>query len=283
MKKRILLICCASLLLLVAVGVTIYPLVSNRVNEKYQSLVCTEYDEAVAEEDDKKIQDAKEEALEYNQALLPVQYHTDALQAAQVDYHTLLNIGGNNIMGYVEIPKIDLYQPIYHGTGTEILDDGIGHLIGSSLPIGGDGTHAVLTGHSGVAGKRLFSDIDQLTQGDVFYIHVLDDVLAYEVTETHTVLPYDTTFLTIEDGKDRCTLITCVPFGINTHRLLVQGDRIPYEEAEQIREVTAKITAPSTWQRQYYRGLLMGVVMALGGGAGIFYLMRKRRTHHAKK
>lgn len=284
MMKRILLIACAVILFLIAGIVTVYPLISNYLNEKYQSVVRTEYNEIVAQADDVEIQSAWDAAREYNAALQPVHFDAESMQEAQINYHDLLNLARNDIMGYVEIPKINIYLPICHGTGAEILDNGIGHLLGSSLPVGGAGTHTILTGHSGVAGKRLFSDLDQMAIGDVFYLRVLGETLAYEVTEIHTVVPYDTAYLSMAEEKDRCTLITCTPFGVNTHRLLVQGDRIPYEKAEQIQETIAGSTppAPSTWERQYYLGLYMGVaILAMVAAiAVIIWLLRKRRKRH---
>ena len=130
-------------------------------------------------------------------------------------------------MGYIEIPMIQVNLPIYHGTDSKTLDIGVGHLLGSSLPVGGKGTHTVLTGHSGMATQKMFSDLDKLKLGDVFYLQVLDETLAYQVDAIHTVLPYDTSFLGISEGEDYCTLVTCTPFGISTHRLLVRGTRIP--------------------------------------------------------
>lgn len=288
MRKRILLIICAVLLLMFAGIVTVYPLISNFLNEKYQSVVRTEYNEVVAQADDAEIQAAWAAAREYNASLRPVHFDAKFAQIAQEDYHALLNLAGNDVMGYVEVPKINVYLPIYHGTGAEILDDGIGHLLGSSLPVGGAGTHTILTGHSGVAGKRLFSDLDQMAVGDVFYLHILDETLAYEVTEIHTVVPYDTTYLSIEENKDRCTLITCTPFGVNTHRLLVQGDRIPYEEATQTQETVAETTpaASSTWARQYYQGVFLGaeILAVIAVGAVLtLWAVRKRRRHHAQE
>ena len=161
-------------------------------------------------------------------------------------------------MAYVEIPKIHVNLPIYHGTTTEVLEKGIGHLTGSSLPVGGVDNHAVLTGHSGVAGQRLFSDLDQLEIGDVFFIHVLNQQLAYEVSAIDTVLPEDTRLLTSVDGKDKCTLVTCTPFGVNTHRLLIQGERIESEIAEAVIENAETVEVESTWETQYIMGLKLG-------------------------
>ena len=167
-------------------------------------------------------------------------------------------------MGYVQIPLIDVNLPIYHGTESETLDIGIGHLLGSSLPIGGTTSHSVLTAHSGVATQKLFSDLDKLTIGDVFYLHVLDETLAYQVVETFTVLPHETEQLSIVSEKDYCTLVTCTPFGVNTHRLLVRGERIPFEEAEEIMEEQEVIEeVESTWEEQYMKGIVIGLILVL--------------------
>ena len=174
-------------------------------------------------------------------------------------------------MGYVEIPLIQVNLPIYHGTASETLDVGIGHLLGSSLPVGGESTHSVLTAHSGMAGQKMFSDIDQLEEGDVFYLQILGETLAYQVDAIHVVLPHDTTYLGITQGEDQCTLVTCTPFGVNTHRLLVRGSRIPYEEAEVIVEEQLQVEEPpkSTWEQQYLKGVLFGVGGV--GAAGLIY------------
>lgn len=155
-------------------------------------------------------------------------------------------------MGYVEISKIQVNLPIYHGTDAEVLDRGVGHLLGSSLPVGGENTHTILSGHSGMASQKMFTDLEQLTQGDVFYLNVLNETLAYQVTEINTVLPYETDLLGNVPGEDLCTLVTCTPYGINTHRLLVRGSRIPYEETAVLKEETAS-TEPtaSTWEVKY--------------------------------
>ena len=150
-------------------------------------------------------------------------------------------------------------SPVPGNTGAT-LDIGVGHLLGSSLPVGGKGTHTILTGHSGTATQKMFSDLDKLELGDVFYLQVLDETLAYRVDAIHTVLPYDTSFLGITEGEDYCTLVTCTPFGINTHRLLVRGTRIPYEEAEVIiaEKLQVEDAPASTWEQQYIKGLLLG-------------------------
>jgi sortase A len=263
--KRILLIVFAILLLLAAVLFAAYPIISNYVNDKYQSVVRTDYEEEVRELDDTALREMRAEAEAYNASLSPVQYDKNGIELASTDYHDLLNPTGSEIMGYIEIPKINVDLPIYHGTSEKVLEEGVGHLIGSSLPVGGEGTHTVLTGHSGVAEQKLFSDIDQLTAGDVFYIKVLGETMAYEVVEVNTVLPHETELLELIHGEDLATLITCTPFGVNSHRLLVRGSRIPYQEAEKIVEKTkTEQTEPvkSTWKEQYLVGLKYGGAIA---------------------
>lgn len=256
MKKRFFIIAASCLLLIVALGITFYPLISTYVNNKYQSLIQTQYEDCVEEMDEARLQELWQAANDYNSSLAEVQYSRDGLRSAALSYEDVLDPNGNGIMGYVEIPKISVNLPIYHNADMQTLEDGVGHLLGSSLPIGGAGTHSVLSAHSGVAGKKLFSDLDQLAEGDVFYLHVLDETLAYQVDEIHTVLPQDSSLLNRSGEEDRCTLITCTPFGVNTHRLLVQGIRIPYETA--VEKAAETVEAPSTWNQQYVRGLLIG-------------------------
>ena len=259
-------------------------MIANYINDKYQSSIRTEYAQALEALGDREIREARQSAIAYNESLLPIRYDQEALQAAAESYDELLNLHGSGLMGYVEIPKIDVNLPIYHGTSEEVLQKGIGHLLGSSLPIGGAGCHFVLTGHSGVAGMRLFSDLDQLSPGDVFFLRVLGETLAYQVVEINTVLPYETDLLLAVPGEDLCTLVTCTPFGVNTHRLLVRGSRIPYEKAEAVAEVVEK-AAPvkSTWEENYRKGLVIGGGLALGVillGLLVAFLRNKRRKRH---
>ena len=268
-----------------AVAVTAYPMIANYVNDKYQSTIRTEYAQEVEEMDVSEILEAQESAIAYNESLLPIRYDREALHAAAESYNELLNLHGSGLMGYVEIPIIDVNLPIYHGTSEEVLQKGIGHLLGSSLPIGGEGFHSVLTGHSGLAGKRLFSDLEQLAPGDCFYLHILGETLAYEVTEINRVLPHETELLTAVAGEDLCTLVTCTPYGVNTHRLLVRGSRVPYEEtAEEITKEAPKEPVRSTWKENYLRGLAIGGGSALGAallGVGFILLKKRRKRHEA--
>ena len=180
-------------------------------------------------------------------------------------------------MAYVDIPKINVYLPIQHGTDADTLERAVGHVVGTSLPVGGSSTHAVLSAHSGMASSKLFSDIDQLTEGDMFYIHVLGEMLAYKVDAIHTVLPADTSLLQIEDDKDYVTLVTCTPFGVNTHRLLVRGRRVSYTPEQEASAAEERPTA-SSWTQHYLTGLAVGLgaVAVVGGTYSLV-----RRVRHA--
>ena len=254
---------------LLALLVTLYPLISTWYNDRHQAQIHVQYKEELNQKDDSEIRNERKLAEAYNKAIAPGVQHTEsftqgALQLAAQNYDQLLNLAGNGIMGYVQIPSINVDLPIYHGTEDATLEAGIGHLLGSSLPVGGSSTHCVLTAHSGMASQKLFSDLPQLAVGDVFYLEVLGEKLAYQVDQIKTVLPHDTSFLGIADGQDYCTLVTCTPFGINTHRLLVRGTRIPYVEAEQIVvDQTQKDPDPtvSDWEQDYLKGLYIGLAL----------------------
>ena len=283
MKRRTTTIIISVILFLFALGLTLYPLAANYVNQKYASEVHTAYLEVVEQADDTALQEAKAMADRYNQAILPGTaandaYSKEAILSASEDYDHQLNVTGDGIMGYIEIPAIQVNLPIYHGTGSDSLERGVGHLLGSSLPVGGDSTHAILTGHSGMASQKMFTDLVQVEVGDVFYLHILDETLAYQVRELNTVLPHDTSLLGISTGEDLCTLITCTPYGINTHRLLVTGSRIAYEEAETIVEETVLEEQPrSTWEEKYVAGIVAGIfaVLIVALVIGIIIQIRK--------
>ncbi len=264
MRKGITIMVCVSLALL-AIGITLYPLISNYLAEVNRSLIETQYTKAVELMDDSEITGARMDAQRYNATLLTVTdepYTKEALQRASESYDGLLNIRGDGIMGYLEIPKLGVELPIFHGTEEETLDRGLGHLLGSSLPVGGTGTHCVITGHSGLAGRRMFSDLDKLALMDVFYLKVLDETLAYKVMAINTVLPVDTSELAIDPRRDNVTLVTCTPYGVNTHRLLVRGERINYEIASEMAEkqIVEEISTASTWEDEYRRGVGIGML-----------------------
>ena len=206
----------------IALGLLLYPLLGELLNERYHSDVETVYTNAIEDADDAKLAEQRWAAEAYNALLRgEAAVSTGGASAPPMLYAGQLTVGG--AMCTIDIPKIGVYLPVRHGTGAETLERAVGHVVGTSLPVGGAGTHAVLSAHSGMASAKLFSDIDQLVKGDVFYIHVLGEVLAYEVDQIATVLPSDTSLLQIEDGQDLVTLVTCTPFGVNTHRLLVRG------------------------------------------------------------
>ena len=266
MKRKTTILTTSILVFLTALGITLYPIISNYVNHKYASKIYTEYEEMIQNVDDTSLKDARRLAEQYNNALAPVSaYEQESLSEASQNYDTLLNMGGNGIMGYVEIPSIQVNLPIYHGTDSETLERGIGHLLGSSLPIGGASTHSVLSGHSGLAGQKMFTDLLQVKKGDVFYLHVLGETLAYQVVSLNTVLPYDTSLLGITPDADLCTLITCTPLAVNTHRLLVTGERIPYESAQEIQAEMQQETTEveSAWEQEYLHGLYIALTIVL--------------------
>ena len=289
MKRKVIPICGAVLMFLLAVGVLLYPFISNAYNEKHQSELLTTYTEEIKQVDRSALIAARKQAEDYNLALVPGSREMDAFSeeailAAAQDYRTLLDLSGTGIMGYVEIPSIDVYLPIYHGTDDFTLSAGIGHLLGSSLPVGGESTHTILTGHSGMASQRMFTDLPRLSMGDVFYLHILDEVLAYQVYYTVEVLPYDTSKLQIVQGEDICTLVTCTPVGVNTHRLLVTGKRIPYVEAEEIvqEQVQEVIVQPSVWEENYLKGILIGLICVMSIALLIIVTVLFRRCRSVK-
>lgn len=265
MKRRYLQIILAAVLFLLALGLTLYPMISNYYNQRHQSQIQTAYREVLEQTDTAELKRIREQAAAYNAAITPgaaeEAYTQESIIAASNDYVNQLDLGGTGIMGYVVVPKISVNLPIYHGTGSDVLDRGTGHLLGSSLPVGGDSTHAIITGHSGMASQKMFTDLEQLQEGDVFYLRVLDETLAYEVKAVHTVLPHDTTHLGIVPGQDLCTLVTCTPTGINTHRLLVQGSRIPFVPTEEteVSAVSYEENTVSHWEDQYWLGIRLGL------------------------
>ena len=198
----------------------------------------------------------------------------------QINFEQMIkDLAEKNPNVVMEIPKINVNLPIYHGTNNDSLERGVGHLLGSSLPVGGESTHTILTAHSGMASQKMFSDLDLMKIDDVFYLDVLNERLAYQVDAIFTVLPHETEQLQIVTGKDYCTLVTCTPFGVNTHRLLVRGTRIPYEEAEEILEQQPIIEEPtSTWEEKYMDGIITGIciVLILAILAGVVWYIRRK-------
>ncbi|MCI8823241.1 MAG: class C sortase [Lachnospiraceae bacterium] len=264
----------------------LYPLVSNEWNNYRQSRLISSYDETVALRTEAGAIDYNEEetrAFFYNEALKPYilpDSFANAGESEEVDeeYMSCLNLAGDGMMGYVQIPKINVKIPVFHTTDEEVLLTAAGHLEGSSLPVGGEGTHAVISAHRGLPSAALFTDLDRLEEGDCFLLYILDDVLCYRVDQISVVEPEDTSALAAEDGKDLVTLLTCTPYGVNSHRLLVRGYRVPYEEVEDEAVAASSYTGPSL-----HTNYLLWVIVGLGV-TGVFtvglylYDRRSRRA-----
>lgn len=214
------------LMFFAGLSLLLYPTVSNYWNSLHQSRAIAAYVEQVAQIDNETFDQLREQARAYNRTLVGKAYRYDMTRQEREEYLGLLNVSGNGIIGYIEIPDIHCELPIYHGTDADALQIGVGHIEGSSLPVGGESTHCAISGHRGLPSAKLFSDLDKLTVGDRFSLRVLDDTLTYEVDQIHTVLPGEMDELEIVEGEDYCTLVTCTPYGINTHRLLVRGYRV---------------------------------------------------------
>ncbi len=225
--------------LLAGLSLLLYPLVSNYWNSIHQSQAIAAYMDDVAELDDGTYDALWEEAQGYNASLLENENRFFPDEEERQQYEQLLSISDDGIIGYIEIPSIDVTLPIYHGTSEEILQVAIGHIEGSSLPVGGLSTHCVISGHRGLPSSRLFTDIDQLSEGDIFTLLVLDEALTYEADQIRIVEPDDISLLEIKEGEDLCTLVTCTPYGVNSHRLLVRGHRVENQEATGFLRITA--------------------------------------------
>lgn len=223
--------------LLAGLSLLLYPTVADYWNSMHQSKAIASYMEAVTELDDDAYDELWEEARAYNASLLEATSRFEPGEEDQQRYEQLLNISGDGIMGYLEIPSIDVSLPVYHGTSDEVLQVAVGHIEGSSLPVGGKSTHCVVSGHRGLPSSRLFTDLDQLGEGDLFLFHVLGETLTYEVDQIHVVEPDDVTYLSIEEDEDLCTLVTCTPYGVNSHRLLVRGHRVENQEESALRVI----------------------------------------------
>lgn len=235
MKKKHISTIIIALIFLAGLGFLLYPTVSNLWNRAHQSRAIATYTKQVEKLDDSQNKEMLKAARKYNKSLLKKSDHWKLSKKDKKKYESLLDVSGTGIMGYIEVPKIDCSLPIYHGTDEGALQIAIGHLEGSSLPVGGKSSHCVLSGHRGLPSARLFTDLDQMEEGDVFVLNVLGRKLAYEVDQIKVVLPDEMSDLEIVQGKDLCTLVTCTPYGINTHRLLVRGHRTKYIEETVVR------------------------------------------------
>ena len=251
----------------------LYPTVSNLWNQAHQSRAIATYTEQVEKLDDSSNKEMLKAARKYNKELLKKADHWKLSKKDKKKYESLLDVSGTGIMGYIEIPKIDCSLPVYHGTDEGALQIAIGHLEGSSLPVGGKSSHCVLSGHRGLPSARLFTDLDQMEEGDTFILNILGHKLAYEVDQIKVVLPEEMSDLEIQEGKDLCTLVTCTPYGINTHRLLVRGHRVKYVETK-VQE-QKEVSKPKTDTRLVIAGAVAGAVVLFI----IIFAVRRRRKH----
>lgn len=272
----------ASLLIFAAgAGIFLYPAVSNLLAERQQKNVITTYEAGIGSEDQAALNRAWEEARIYNENLAGDPVHDPFVAGSGYvipdNYMEILNLEGDGVMGHIEIPKIRVDLPIYHGSSEKVLEKGVGHLDMTSLPIGGNGTHAVLSAHRGLPSAELFTRLDEMELGDVFYIHVLRDTLAYEVDEIQVILPEELTSIVLEEDRDLVTLMTCTPYAVNTHRLLVRGSRIPYEEALEMEDQSGK------GQREVSVEIIVIAAVAAGAVLLLFPAGIKRRRRNRKK
>lgn len=260
------------LLFLVGFGILAYPTVSNQWNTYRQSRLISNYEQAVSDMQPEDYTKEWEAAREFDSTLVQNNIYGDAFGSDDVDmkdtdYWKVLNVAGDGVMGYLSIPKINIKLAIYHGTAEDVLQTGIGHMNGTSLPIGGESTHSVLAAHRGLPSARLFTDIDQLKQGDMFYIHVLDETMAYQVDQILDMVDKDDhetleEALQIQEGEDQVTLFTCTPYGVNSHRLLVRGTRVPYNGEEEV-ESTPVDSMLRAIQNYYMLYLILGLAVTL--------------------
>lgn len=254
------------LLFLVGFGILAYPTIADQWNTYRQSRLISSYEAKVSEMEPEDFTEEWEKAEEFNSGLVRNNIYGDAFGSddgnlEDTGYWQVLNVNGDGVMGYLSIPKIDVKLAIYHGTGDEVLQTGAGHLNGTGLPVGGESRHSVLAAHRGLPSARLFTDIDQLEKGDLFYIHVLDETLSYEVDQILDMVDqYDTDTLSealqVQEGEDQVTLFTCTPYGVNSHRLLVRGSRVPYTGAEDVERTPAETMLESV--QDYYMLYLIG-------------------------
>lgn len=267
-------------LLVVGLGLMVYPMIASYMYEATSSRVVAEYDEATSSMSDGEIARQFQLAEDYNEELeqahvtLTDPFDPSAIEEVSEPYSAIMNLAGDGVIGHVEIPKINVDLPIYHGTSSEVLEKGVGHMANSSLPTGKAGTHVVLTGHTGLSHSRMFTDLPELTEGDVFYLHVLGQTFAYKVVRTDIVEPHDSSLLETVEGKEYVTLLTCYPYGINSHRLLVRGERIPLDEAQQASQEQG---TSSIWDAQYHRAILICVAAYVPLTVLVILVLRRRR------
>lgn len=280
------------LLFLTGFGILVYPTVSNQWNTYRQSRLISDYEKVVSDMKPEDYTEEWEAAREFDSTLVQNNIYGDVFgsddtQIEDTDYWKVLNVAEDGVMGYLSIPKINVRLAIYHGTAEDVLQTGIGHMNGTSLPIGGESTHSVLAAHRGLLAARLFTDIDQMQQGDMFYIHVLDETLAYQVDQILDMVEKDDhetleDALQIQEGKDQVTLFTCTPYGVNSHRLLVRGTRVPYNGEEET-ENTPVDSMLRAIQNYYMLYLILGLAVTLLVILIMKFLFDRKNKKHSGK
>lgn len=268
----------------IAIALMMYPFISNYLFEHKTDSTVEAIQQAAQEIDDSEQKAAIEEARRYNQTLanghvtLIDPFVKDKTDNDSDNYDSLLNLNADGVMGTVEIPSIDVSLPIYHGTSDAVLKKGAGHLQGTSLPIGGESTHTVITGHTGLSNAKLFTDLTQVQKGEVFFLNVMGEKLAYKVDQIKVVLPTELSDLKVVPGKDYCTLLTCTPYGVNDHRLLVRGERTDYQEAVEEASTEKPNKAESKWMSEYKRALIISVIFFVVSLLVVF-IVRRVKEH----
>ena len=275
------------LLFLGGAGLVLYPVVSSWYMGRHQGQVIADYDAEAAKLSQAQMEEELEKARRYNESLLgnvvlTDPFNAEGLEEQNTGYEDLLNIGGDGVMGSVEIPGQNIYLSIYHGTDSVSLEKGAGHLQNSSLPVGGKGIHAVISGHTALPTAELFTDLDQVEKGDVFYIHILKETLAYRVYDIETVLPEQVESLGIVQGRDLVTLVTCTPYGINSHRLLIHAERTVYD-GEQGDQAAAMQKSLWQWLLSQKTFLLSAGLILIVLLYGIIRFIRRIRKNSRRK
>lgn len=275
------------IIFLAGLSLLLYPLVANEWNNYRQKRLISNYEEAVTQAEESIDYEAEwKKAHDYNEALLPsILPDSFAVAAASEEedevYMSCLNLAGNGVMGYVEIPKIDIKLPVFHGTDEKVLEQAAGHLEGSSLPVGGVNTHAVISAHRGLPSASLFTDLDRLEEGDHFLLYIFDDILCYEVDRVSVVEPEETEGLSVVDGEDLVTLLTCTPYGVNSHRLLVRGHRVDYVP-EAVKEEKAGLFGAASIHTNYLLWVIIGLGVTAVFIAALYLHDRKIRKAQAQ-
>ena len=273
------------LLLLLAIGLIVYPFIANYVFENRSDSIVELAQESMEAIEDTEKEEELEAAREYNQVIasgrveLTDPFKADVFDENVDEYNSLLCVNDDGVMGFVEIPSIDLMIPIYHGTSHEVLEKGAGHLQGTSLPIGGESIHTVITGHTGLSNARMFTDLTELEENDIFFLKVMGEKLAYKVDQIAVVDPSDVSKLQIVSGEDYCTLLTCTPYGVNSHRLLVRGVRTDYQEAIENEETFEVKPIESKWMSEYKNALYMSMA-CFTVGLVLLFVYRMIRNYY---